>query len=173
MCYAKDTYNRNNEYMPEFIDPTGNPKLVEVKNKLLGGRGKEEQLYSPGLYPAGILEPKEQKEIDNNPISNDVNNIPSEIEDYFNELKDISYPMDISEPIVPNIPSGTNEVKGKNTNNDRRETNDYLNELNSTLNELSEDVLMYENNSDYLSALDDVYCNVEDIHIGNDYSQLV
>lgn len=122
--YAKNTYNRNNEYMPEFFDPTGNPKLSEVKHKLLEERNNEEL-----LYPAGLPEPN--------------NNIPSNM----NEIKD--------------------------TNNDRRETDDYLNELNSTLNELSEDVLMYENNSDYLSALDDVYCNVEDIHIGNDYSQLV
>ena len=110
--------------MPEFFDPTGNPKLSEVKHKLLEERNNEEL-----LYPAGLPEPN--------------NNIPSNM----NEIKD--------------------------TNNDRRETDDYLNELNSTLNELSEDVLMYENNSDYLSALDDVYCNVEDIHIGNDYSQLV
>lgn len=175
--YAKDTYNRNNEYIPEFIAPTGKPRLAEVKNKLLENKGKDEQLYSPGLYPAGIPEPKEEKEINNKPISNEVNkNInptKDEIEDYFKEIEDSFYRVDMAEETESNIPSGTNEVKVKNTNNDRRETNDYLNELNSTLNELSEDVMMYENNSDYLSALDDIYCNVEDIHIGNDYSQLV
>lgn len=140
--YAKNTYDRNKEHTPEFIDIIGNPKIAEVKNKLLneGGEGKEKKLYS-----AGLPEPKIQKEVDETPITEIDNNInPSE-----------------------------NEIKGNNTNNDRRETDDYLNELNSMLNELCEEILMHENNSDYLSAIDDIYCNVDDMHVGNDDSQLV
>lgn len=133
--YAKNTYDRNIEYMPQFIDLPGNPNLEGINPKLLGDSPKEV------LYPAGIPGPQ-------NPV-----------EPILDE--------DVNTDITNKIPSD------ENINIKNEKINDYYDEINSALNELNNDILNYENNSDYLSALDDIYSNVENLHIGNDYSQLI
>lgn len=152
--YADNTYDRNVGYIPEFIDPPGNPKLSGVNPTLIGESPKDV------LYPAGIPAPKTPQG-------------PTKSIKPIDEVKTVESVKNTDKAIEDNIrPDVSNKIPSENNINNVN-INDYYDEINSTLNELTKDILNYENNDDYLSAIEDMYANVEDIHIGNDYSQLI
>lgn len=79
----------------------------------------------------------------------------------------------ISPPNPPNVPPNVPPNSGGNKKNlDNDNPLDFFEGFYKELEELNTDVLTYENNNDYLSALDDIYGQYENLHSGSDYGQL-
>lgn len=140
--YARNTYDRNNDFVPETIlNLPGNPKLTGNSNPtVLIGEAPKPPINPPNPSP------------NNMPVSWNPNVVLENVEQQ-------------------DIP--TKSVQEEPVKTPKKENNDYYDEMYAAWNDLSNDVLNYENNNDYISALDDIYDQVENLHIGNDYSQLI